>query len=276
MAQTSANPDHAGRLAALRAELERQGVDGFLVPRADNFLGEYVPAAAERLAWLTGFTGSAGLALVLRDRAVLFIDGRYTTQADAETDAALWEKRHLVEQPPAAFLRAEVPGARIGYDPWLHAESALERMATAGATLVPLADNPIDAVWSDRPAPPSAPAMPHALAFAGVDPATKRDAAAAQLRAAGQDAAVLADPHSVAWLLNIRGSDLGYTPLALAVALLAADGTVALFLDPARADAALRDHLGPGLTLHPPADLPARLATLSGRCVRLDLSLIHI
>jgi Xaa-Pro aminopeptidase len=260
----------AGRLDALRAELARQGVDGLLVPRADSFLGEYVPASAERLAWLTGFTGSAGLALVLPDRAVLFIDGRYTTQAAAEADAALWERRHLIEQPPADFLRREATGLRIGYDPWLHPVAALERLAAAGATLVPLAANPIDAVWADRPAPPDAPAVPHPIGFAGVDSAAKREAAAAPLRAAGQAAAVLADPHSVAWLLNIRGSDLAHTPLALAVALLAGDGGVELFLDPARADAALRAHLGNGVALHPPAALPARLRALAGRTVRLD------
>ena len=260
----------AGRLAALRAELARQGVDGVLIPRADSFLGEYVPASAERLAWITGFTGSAGLALVLRDRAVLFTDGRYTTQAAAETDPALWERRHLIDQPPADFLRAEAPAARIGYDPWLHAEPALDRLAAAGAVLVPLSANPVDAVWADRPAAPAAPAVPHPIAFAGLDQVEKRTAAAAQLRAAGQDAAVLADPHSVAWLLNIRGTDLAHTPLALAIAVLAADGGVALFLDPGRADAALRAHLGDGVTLHPPGDLAGWLAGLAGRRLRLD------
>jgi Xaa-Pro aminopeptidase len=259
-----------GRLAALRAELARRGVDGFLVPRADAFLGEYVPPSAERLAWLTGFTGSAGLALVLADRALLFVDGRYTTQAEAECDPALWQRRHLIEQPPAAFLKAEAPGLRLGYDPWLHTEPALEKLTAAGATLLPLDPNPIDSVWADRPPPPAAPAEPHPAAFAGQDAAAKREAAAALLREAGQQAAVLADPHSVAWLLNIRGRDLAHTPLALAVALLRADASVALFLDPARADAALRAHLGNAVSLHPPAELPAALAALAGQRVRLD------
>ncbi len=258
------------RLAALRARFDDLGVDGVLVPRADAFLGEYVPASAERLAWLTGFTGSAGLALVLRDRAFLFIDGRYTTQARQEVDGALWEFRHLIDQPPAAVLKAEAPGARIGYDPWLHPEPALERLTQAGATLVALAANPVDAIWTDRPAPPGAPAVPHPLAFAGVEAAAKRAEAAAALRAAGQGAAVLADAHSVAWLLNIRGSDLAHTPLALAVAILDAEGAVDLFLDPARADAGLRAHLGNAVALHPPAALPDRLRALVGRRVRLD------
>jgi Xaa-Pro aminopeptidase len=261
---------HAARLAALRAELARLSLDGVLVPRGDAFLGEYVPPSAERLAWLTGFTGSAGLALVLRDRAFLFVDGRYTTQAGAETDPALFTPRHLIEQPPLETLRAEPPGTRIGYDPWLHTEAALERLAASGVALVPLDANPIDAVWADRPAPPAAPAEPHPTAFAGLDAAAKREAAAAELRAAGEDAAVLADPHSVAWLLNIRGTDLAHTPLALAQALLFADGAVELFLDPGRADAALRAHLGNAVALRPPAELGAALDALAGRTLRLD------
>jgi Xaa-Pro aminopeptidase len=264
------HPDAAGRLALLRAELARRGVDALLVPRADAFLGEYVPPSAERLAWLTGFTGSAGLALVLPDRAVIFVDGRYTTQAEAECDKALWQRRHLVEQPPAAFLKAEPPGLRLGFDPWLHSQAALDRLAEAGATLVPLEPNPIDAVWTDRPAPPAGPALPHPAEFAGQDSAAKREAAAALLREARQDAALLADPHAVAWLLNIRGRDLAHTPLVLAVALLRADASVALFLDPGRADAGLRAHLGTAVSLHPPAELPAMLAGLAGQRVRLD------
>ncbi len=263
-------PSPLERLSALRAELLSRGLDGLLVPRADAFLGEYVPPSAERLTWLTGFTGSAGLALVLRDRAVLFIDGRYTTQAAAEVDPALWECRHLVDQPPAIFLKAAAPGARIGYDPWLHPAAALDRLADSGATLVPLESNPVDAVWSDRPAPPAGPAEAHQLDFAGQDAAAKRDAAAALLREAGQDAAVLADPHSVAWLLNIRGTDLAHTPLALAMALLHADARVDLFLDPARADAALRAHLGDAVALHRPAVLGGVLDRLARRRVRLD------
>ncbi|PWS34141.1 X-Pro aminopeptidase [Falsiroseomonas bella] len=261
---------HPARLDALRAELSSLGVQGLLVPRGDAFLGEYVPPSAERLAWLTGFTGSAGLALVLPDRAFLFVDGRYTTQAERETDPALWTLRHVTEQPPAEILRAEATGKRIGYDPWLHTEAALAKFSDAGATLVPLDGNPIDAVWRDRPAPPEAPAVPHPLEFAGLDAAAKRDAAAKVLREAGEDAAVLADPHSVAWLLNIRGADLAYTPLALAQALLRADGTVTLFLDPARADAALRAHLGNAVSLRPPGELGAALDALTGRKLRVD------
>jgi Xaa-Pro aminopeptidase len=267
---TEAAPSHAARLAALRAEMARLGLDGLLVPRADAFLGEYVPPSAERLAWLTGFTGSAGLALVLGDRAVLFIDGRYTTQAAQETDPALWERRHLIDQPPAELIKAAPAGLRLGYDPWLHTEAAIERLAQAGAEMVALDANPVDAVWAGRPAAPDAPAVPHPLAFAGIESAAKREATGGELRAAGDAAAVLADPHSVAWLLNMRGHDLAYTPLALAQAILGADGRVELFLDPARADAALRAHLGNAVTLRPPGALGDALAGLAGRRVRVD------
>jgi Xaa-Pro aminopeptidase len=266
---TTTPPDPA-RLTALRAALSRLGVQGMLVPRGDAFLGEYVPPSGERLAWLTGFTGSAGLALVLPDRAFLFVDGRYTTQAERETDPALWTLRHITEQPPAEVLRAEAKGLRIGHDPWLHTEAALARLSDAGAELVPLDANPVDAVWRDRPAPPEAPAVAHPVEFAGLDSAAKREAAAKALREAGEDAAVLADPHSVAWLLNIRGSDLAHTPLVLAQALLRADGTVTLFLDPGRADAALRAHLGDAVSLRPPGALGAALDGMAGRRLRLD------
>lgn len=267
---TRFSPTPTSRLTALRAELHRQGVDGVLVPRSDEFLGEYVPPSAERLAWLTGFTGSAGLALVLPNRAFLFVDGRYITQAEVETDPALWTRRHLIDQPPAETLKAEAAGLRIGYDPWLHSEAALERLANTGAILVPLDRNPIDAVWTDRPTPPVAPAFPHALALSGRDSTEKRDAAAAALNAAGEAAVVIADPHSVAWLLNIRGRDLAHTPLVLARAILRTDATVELFLDPARADAALRAHLGNTVSLHPPAEFGPALDALAGARVRID------
>jgi Xaa-Pro aminopeptidase len=263
-------PNPAARLAALRAEIARLGLDGLLVPRGDAFLGEYVPPSAERLAWLTGFTGSAGLALVLADRAFLFVDGRYTTQAAAETDNALWTRRHLVEEPPTELLRTERAGTRIGYDPWLHTEAAIERLSATGAEMVPLEANPVDAVWADRPAPPDAPAEPHPIRFAGVESAAKREAAAGELKIAGENATVLADPHSVAWLLNLRGTDLAHTPLALAQAILFADGSVELFLDPSRADPALRAHLGNAVALRPPAELGAALDALAGRRLRLD------
>ncbi|CAA9223672.1 MAG: Xaa-Pro aminopeptidase [uncultured Craurococcus sp.] len=260
----------ADRLAALRAELARAGVDGFLIPRADEYLGEYVPPSGERLAWLTGFTGSAGLAVVLMDRAALFTDGRYTTQAAQQSDTSLWEQRHITEQPAADWLAEHAAGRRIGYDPWLHAEAALTRLERPGLTFVPLAANPLDAAWADRPAPPMAEARPHPLRYAGVAAAEKRANAAEALRAAGEDAAVLADPHSLAWLLNIRGGDLDHTPLALGFALLRADASAEVYMDPAKVPAETRTHLGNDVVVRPRAELPAALAGLAGKTVRLD------
>ena len=261
---------HADRLAALRAELARAGVDGFFVPRADEHLGEYVPPSGERLAWLTGFTGSAGLAIVLMDRAAIFTDGRYTTQVAQQTDPALWERRHVTEEPPGPWLREHAAGKRIGYDPWLHPEAALQRLEEAGVTLVPLPANPLDAVWRDRPAPPMAPAQVHPIEHAGRSAKEKREEAAAALRAAGQDAAVLADAHSLAWLLNIRGGDLAHTPLVLGFGLLRADATADLFVDPGKIGPEVRAHLGNDVAVQPRAALPGALAALRGRRVRVD------
>ncbi len=260
----------AERLQALRARLAAAGIDGFLVPRADEHLGEYVPASAERLAWLTGFTGSAGMAIVLTDRAVVFTDGRYTLQVAQQTDAALWERRHLTEEPPAEWLGEHAAGRRIGFDPWLHAEPALKRFEEAGVTLVPLETNPLDAVWAAaRPAPPASPLRVHGADYAGRDAAEKRSALAQALRDAGESAVVLSDPSSVAWLLNIRGQDVPYTPLPLSFAVVDAEGAVDLFLDPARADAAVRTHLGNAVRLRPRSELPSALDALAGR-VRVD------
>ena len=268
--EDSAAVTPAERLAALRAELARSGVEGFLVPRADEHLGEYVPPSGERLAWLTGFTGSAGLAVVLPDRAVIFTDGRYTTQVAQQTDPALWERRHITEEPPQEWLKQHAAGRRIGYDPWLHAEAGLKRLTDAGVTLVPLPANPLDAVWRDRPAPPMAEAVPHPLDYAGKPAAEKRLEAAEALREAGEEAAVLADAHSVAWLLNIRGGDLAHTPLVLGFGLLRADGTTDLFVEPAKVPAPTRAHLGNGVTVRPPSELRAALDALAGKRVRVD------
>src|SRR5271167_3584774 len=164
----------APRLAALRAELKRRGLDGFVVPRADRYQNEYVPPCAERLAWLTGFTGSAGAAIVLDDRAVIFVDGRYTVQAREEVDASALTIEHLVEHPPAQWIEENLrSGAKLGYSPWLHTVDGAERLAkacaAAGANLVAVADNPVDAVWTDRPAPPLGPVVLHDLRYAGED-----------------------------------------------------------------------------------------------------------
>jgi Xaa-Pro aminopeptidase len=261
---------YAERLTALRAELSRLGLDGFIVPRADEHLGEYVPAGAERLAWLTGFTGSAGLAAVLPGAAAMFTDGRYTLQLAAQTDAALWQRRHLIDEPPPGWLAAQAPGGRIGYDPMLISAEALARFSEAGLEMVPVAANPVDTVWADRPAPPAAPAEPHPLAFAGADSATKRAELATALRGAGQDAAVITDPASIAWLLNIRGSDVPFTPFALGFAILHADARVELFMAPEKLPPETRAWLGNDVVTAPRAALAGALGALAGRKVRVD------
>ncbi|WP_240790053.1 aminopeptidase P family protein [Roseomonas sp. HF4] len=258
------------RLSALRARLSEAGVQGFVIPRSDEHLGEYVPPSAERLGWLTGFTGSAGMAIVLPGRAAVFTDGRYTLQVREQTDPALWECRHLTEEPAAEWLRAHAQDMTIGYDPWLHPAPAIERLAVPGVHLVPLAANPLDAAWHDRPPPPVAEAVPHPSAFAGRSAAEKRAEAAAQLREAREEAVVLSDPHSLAWLLNIRGGDLAHTPLALGFALLHADERVELFMDPAKVPPATRQHLGNEVVVRPREELPRALDALRGRRVRVD------
>jgi Xaa-Pro aminopeptidase len=253
------------RLAAVRAEMLRQDLAVFLVPRSDEHLGEYVPPSAERLAWLTGFTGSAGMAAVFPDRAAVWSDGRYVLQLASETDAALWERMHLIEQPPSKFVADHAPeGARIGYDPWLMSEDSLARFREAGLSLVPVAENPVDVAWTDRPAPPAGPAVPYDVAYAGMSCEMKR------LRAEKQDAAVLTDPASIAWLLNIRGGDVGFTPFALGFALLHADGGVELFMDPVKLPQETRDYLGNAVACAPREALPAALSALGGKRVRLD------
>lgn len=261
--------DAAGKLASLRAALRRRGLDGFIVPRADEHLGEYVPPAAERLAWLTGFTGSAGVAAVLPDRAAVFTDGRYRLQLAAQIDPALWEPRHLLEDPPPAWLAAHA-GAKIGYDPMLISEDGLALYVKAGLAMEAVADNPIDAIWTDRPLPPGAPAYPHALPWAGRGAAEKRAEIAEQVRKAREDAAVISDPASIAWLLNIRGNDVAFTPVALGFAIIHAEGRVELFMDPAKLPDETRRWLGNEVATAPPAALAPALHRLGGKRVRVD------
>jgi len=268
--QKSTISSAAARLASLRQALAAAGIDGFLIPRADEHLAEYVPPSAERLAWLTNFTGSAGMAVVLADRAALFTDGRYTLQAEAETDPALWERHHITEKPPAEWLAATAPNAAIGYDPWLISEQALERYKSAGLRLVALPANPLDAIWLDRPAPPASLVVAQAIEHAGRDQAEKRAALAAGLRAAGVAAAVISDPASVNWLLNIRGTDVPFTPFALGFALLHADESCDLFLDPARLPAGLAAQWGTAVRVAPRAGMADALAALSGKTVQVD------
>jgi Xaa-Pro aminopeptidase len=236
------------RLAALRAELKRRGLDGFIVPRADRHQNEYVPPSDERLAWLTGFTGSAGAAIVLLDRAVIFVDGRYLLQVRDQIDTALFAVEHLVENPPDRWLETNLQtGARFGYDPWLHTAEGAERLAkactAAGATLLPLDSNPIDSVWTERPAPPLGPVTVHDLKFAGEPAGDKLARVQAEIGKLKSDALIVSDPHNVAWTFNIRGSDVSHTPLPFSFARVPREGRPAIYIDGRKLSNQVRDYL---------------------------------
>ena len=257
----------AEKLARLRAELTRHGAQGFIVPRSDEHQGEYVPPSADRLAWLTGFTGSAGLAVVLPSSAALFVDGRYTLQAKAQVESALYAQRHLAEEPAGDYIAKHLkPGEVLGYDPWLLMPGEVERYRAAcgqaGGKLKPLESNPLDAIWKDRPKPPASPAVPHPVEFSGKASAEKRRDLARKLAEAKADAAILTSPDSIGWLLNMRGGDLTYTPVALCFAILHADASVDLFIDRRKVSIALENHFGKEVRISPPGDLGAALAKL--------------
>jgi Xaa-Pro aminopeptidase len=265
----------APRLAALRGELKARGLDGFLVPRADEHQGEYVPKRAERLAWLTAFTGSAGAAVVLKGKAAIFVDGRYTLQVRQQTDTALFEPRDLIAEGPAAWIESNVAaGTKLGYDPWLHTATAVETLkaaaAKAGAELIACESNPIDAVWQDQPPAPVAKAVPHAYALAGESAESKRLRIADAVKKKGADAAVITLPDSICWLLNIRGADVPHTPFALAFAILNADGSTDLFMDERKFSPELEQHLGNAVRLRPPGEFAPALDALAGKTVVAD------
>jgi Xaa-Pro aminopeptidase len=269
--------DAAARLAALRAELARAEVDAFLVPRADEHQGEYVSAHADRLAWLTGFTGSAGIAAVGKSAAAVFVDGRYTLQAEAEVDGTLYARRHLTEAPVTDWIAETLTaGDKLGYDPWLATPHQVARFKAAcdkaGARLVALNANPLDAAWSDQPPPPLAPVLPLDAAYAGESAAAKRRRMAELLKAEGADALVLTQPDSIAWLLNVRGADVPFTPFALSFALLAADGGVDWFVDPRKLTPATRAALDAEVAVLAPDALGPALDRLgaAGHTVRAD------
>jgi Xaa-Pro aminopeptidase len=269
----------APRVAALRAELARRGLDGFVVPHADRQMNEYLPPGEERLAWLTGFTGSAGAAVILADRAALFVDGRYTTQARDQVDGALFAIEHLVDKPPSAWIEANLAaGQKLGYDAWLHSAESAERLAkacaTAGAILVATEPNPIDVIWRDRPAPPHGAVVPHDLQFAGEAAAHKLDRVRAEIRNLKADALVVSDPHAVAWLFNIRGSDVSHTPVALAFAVVPADGAARLYVEESKLTEAAKTALAGLAETRLPAALVDDIAALGAghRTVQLDQS----
>jgi Xaa-Pro aminopeptidase len=271
---------HEARLEALRAELGRRGLDGFVVPISDEHMSEYVGGYAQRLAWLTGFGGSAGTAVVLKDAvngpgAAIFTDGRYTIQVREQVDGRLYEYQSVPQTSPAAWLgRNAAPGAKIGYDAWLHAkpwaDGVAKALAAKGATLVAVDSNPIDAVWEGQPAPSPALAVPHADAHAGQSVAEKRAEMAQWLADQCADAAVVTALDGVAWLLNMRGTDVDHTPVALSFVVAHADGTVDLFIAPEKVNADLVTHLGNSVRVQDRATFVPALKALGGKTVAVD------
>jgi Xaa-Pro aminopeptidase len=269
--------ESAPRVAALRAELAKRGLDGLIVPRADRFQNEYVPPSDERLAWLTGFTGSAGVAIVLADRAVIFVDGRYLVQVGEEIDGAVFTVEHLVEHPPTQWIERNLSAdAKLGYSPWLHTVEGAERLAkacaAARAALVPVEDNPIDAIWTERPQEPLGAVVPHDLRYAGEDTKDKLARIRADLQKSSADALVISDPQAVSWLFNIRGSDIPHTPVVLAFAVLPKDGRPALYVDLRKLGNEMRTHLEEVADVRANAAFERDLAALGAehRAVRLD------
>ena len=267
----------SARLKALREELARRKLTGFVVARADQQQNEYVPPSEERLAWLTGFTGSAGLAIVLPNEAALFVDGRYTLQAGKQVDRKAWAVEPLVEPPPESWLTKHLkPGDRLGFDPWLHTSSAAERLAAActktGAELVAVDSNPVDAIWTERPQPPLAPVAIHGPQFSGETEADKLNRIRSEIDKLGVDALVFSDSHAVAWTFNIRGADVAHTPLPLSYALVPKDGRPTVFIDHRKLTNATRDHLEQSAEVREPDALAGELAALAkaGGSIALD------
>lgn len=270
----SASPEQGpARLAALRAVMAGAGVDGFMVPRADAHQGEYVSPRDERLAWLTGFTGSAGFCIVLPAIAGVFIDGRYRTQVKAQVDLGHFTPVNWPEVKPADWLKEMLPGGgKVGFDPWLHTAKEIEDLRAAlEDTGIEICEtrNLVDSVWPDQPAPPMGAIRTHPLEVAGEAAADKRARLGDDLARAGQAAAILTLPDSISWLLNIRGTDIPRNPVVHAFAILEAGGHVTLFVAGDKLSDAVRAHLGPDITIRPPEAFEPALRTLSGP-VRVD------
>ena len=266
----------AARLANLRAELKRRGLDAFIFSRADEHQNEYVPPSEERVAWLTGFTGSSAIVAVLPNKAALFTDGRYTLQAKDQIDGKLFAIEHMVEKPATKWLAENLAaGAALGYDPWRTTADGVERLEKAakeaGARLVAVKENPLDAVWRERPAPPLTPVVLHDVKFAGEEAAKKIARIREALLKEKADVAVLSDPASVAWTFNIRGNDVAHTPLPLSWAILPREGEPQLFVDARKLSNEVRDALSKLAEVREPRELEVELHEAArGKSVRLD------
>lgn len=266
---------HEARLSALREELKRQDLDGFVVPISDEHMSEYIGSYAQRLAWLTGFGGSVGSAVVLEHKAAMFVDGRYTVQVRDQVDGNLYDYCQIPKESIGAWIAANAgSGARIGFDPWLHtrgwADHVSEALAKIGAELVPVEANPVDAVWEDRPAPSDAVVMIHDDSNAGQSSAEKRELVADWLKSERLDGAVIGALDSIAWLLNIRGSDVDRTPVALSYVLAHADGTADLFIAPEKITPEVARHLGNAVTIRPRDQFEGALQHLQGKKIAVD------
>ncbi|WP_066558102.1 aminopeptidase P family protein [Croceicoccus bisphenolivorans] len=266
---------HEARLHSLREELKRRELDGFVIPISDEHMSEYVGEYAQRLAWLTGFGGSAGTAVVTQDKAVMFVDGRYTLQVRDQVDGKFWDYESIPETSPAKWLGENAgEGAKIGFDPWVHsrgwAKAAAKELEKRGASLVAVDTNPVDSVWEDQPAPSAAFARPHDEKLAGRSSADKRAAIADWLTKNRYDAAVITALDSIAWLFNIRGSDVSRTPVALSFAIVHADGTAELFVAPEKVSPALSAHLGNAVTIRDRDAFETALEKMDGQVVTVD------
>jgi Xaa-Pro aminopeptidase len=266
---------YEARLGALREQLAKDRLDGFVVPICDEHMSEYVGAYAQRLGWLTGFGGSAGSAVVLSEEAAIFTDGRYTLQVREQVDANHWQYVGVPETSISDWLKEHAPaGARIGYDAWVHTkgwvESATKALAAKGAELVAVSRNPIDAVWADQPGKSEAKLMVHGDQYAGQNSAEKRAAVAEWLTVNELDSTVISALDSVAWLLNVRGADVSRTPVALSFVLAHADGTADLFVAPDKVDDAIRAHLGNAVRLRTPEEFVPELKAMAGKRIAVD------
>ncbi len=271
---------HEARLDALRKELSNRGLDGFVVPISDEHMSEYVGAYAQRLAWLTGFGGSAGTAVILTDpahnpAAAMFVDGRYVLQVRDQVDARFYAYETVPQTSVAKWLGQHAPaGARIGYDPWLHGKgwvaAARKALAGTGGELVAVESNPIDAVWEDRPVPSPAPAVVHEETYAGVSSQAKREEISAWLTEQKLDAAVITALDSIAWLLNIRGADVDRTPVSLSYVLAHADGTADLFIAEEKVTPDLARHLGNAVRIRKRSAFVPALRDLAGKRIAVD------
>jgi len=266
---------YADRLAALREQLKAEKLDGFVVPLTDEHMSEYVGSYAQRLAWLTGFQGSAGSAVVLPEQAAIFVDGRYTLQVRSQVSPTEWSYQSVPETSATQWLEEHAPeGARIGYDPWLHTrdwvKKAKEALASRGAELVPVERNPIDEIWKDRPEASKAHLIVQPDEYAGRSAADKRTEIGDWLAKHKADAAVLSALDSIAWAFNIRGADVTHTPVALAYAIVHADGTADLFVAGEKIGPEVRQHLGNGVKLHERSEFESGLSELKGKTVVVD------